>query len=690
MFIFITKKQMKKLLLFLLFIGFSNFIFSQTIQDKVGEEVFNLNFELKSSSIPKPYDAQYDVFEFKTGLIDVLLKEKPKAFKLKFPNFTIKYIKRDLHESGFVVNTTTKNNARQINCVNYEGTIEGSDNSVASLYVSEKAVSGIILDKDFNKVYTIADFISPSHDKALKLQDISNTPIKMSCDTKDIPFPDNSVQLQTSKLNLDNACVRVYLEIDYDIFVDKGGTTQSVLDYINGVMSQVKLLYTNEGVNITISEIFIWNTPSPYNCSNSGECLNQFWQNRPQFNGDIGHLISYQASGGIAYLDALCHPAQQARRAFSSIRGSYNTYPNYSWTVMVIAHEIGHNLGSRHTHACVWNGNNTAIDGCAGGTEGNCPTPSNPQEGGTIMSYCHLQPVGINFTKGFGPQPSNVIRNFIANADCVEPCDDNGGADTNLVKLEITFDNYPMEIGWEVLKNNSVAKAVGVGTYGKDLIGETLTENIFLEDGDYVLKITDSYSDGVCCTYGEGKIDVIIDGYVLSTKTDFGNQTEIQFTFPFIEPDDCENINFSNYNIISYGGSQDQGTFEVIGDNTLIIENNAWKAIEINYNVTDDTVIDFEFKSDLQGEIHGLGMDDNLSISSLRTFRVYGTQRWGIGLGEYNGGWQSYRLQIGQIFTDMGYDPFNKYLFFTADNDGGNRTSQSQFRNIKVHEGNCQ
>jgi hypothetical protein len=88
---------------------------------------------------------------------------------------------------------------------------------------------------------------------------------------------------------------------------------------------------------------------------------------------------------------------------------------------MVITHEMGHLMGSNHTHSCVWNGNNTAIDGCAA-TEGSCARPGNPSNGGTIMSYCHLQGVGINFNNGFGPQPSAVILNKIANAgSCLDP-----------------------------------------------------------------------------------------------------------------------------------------------------------------------------------------------------------------------------------------------------------------------------
>ena len=47
-------------------------------------------------------------------------------------------------------------------------------------------------------------------------------------------------------------------------------------------------------------------------------------------------------------------------------------------------------MGSSHTHACVWNGDNTAIDGCAA-TEGSCARGGiPPSNGGTIMSYCDL------------------------------------------------------------------------------------------------------------------------------------------------------------------------------------------------------------------------------------------------------------------------------------------------------------
>ena len=74
-------------------------------------------------------------------------------------------------------------------------------------------------------------------------------------------------------------------------------------------------------------------------------------------------------------------------------------YPNYSYNIQNVAHEVGHVLGLRHTHACVWNGNNSQIDDCGNvianngnkTAEGNnCFTPSSPilpGANGTIMSF---------------------------------------------------------------------------------------------------------------------------------------------------------------------------------------------------------------------------------------------------------------------------------------------------------------
>lgn len=126
--------------------------------------------------------------------------------------------------------------------------------------------------------------------------------------------------------------------------------------------------------------------------------------------------------GGVAWLGTICSGYNSRNSsgpyAFCNVGGYVNpaipTWPptlNYFWDVEVTTHEMGHTLGSPHTHACYWNGNNTAIDGCYT-LEGSCamPVPQYPVGGGTIMSYCHLTSTGIAFANGFGPQPGDIIR----------------------------------------------------------------------------------------------------------------------------------------------------------------------------------------------------------------------------------------------------------------------------------------
>jgi hypothetical protein len=132
--------------------------------------------------------------------------------------------------------------------------------------------------------------------------------------------------------------------------------------------------------------------------------------------------------------------------------------PTYSWSVMVVAHEFGHLFGSRHTHACVWNGNNTAIDGCAGATEGGCSLPGNPSGGGTIMSYCHLN-VGINFSLGFGPQPANVIVSNVNNASCLGNCCPSNITITGYYSPILTHSStWIKSSGQTIISNNTTVK----------------------------------------------------------------------------------------------------------------------------------------------------------------------------------------------------------------------------------------
>lgn len=245
------------------------------------------------------------------------------------------------------------------------------------------------------------------------------------CSMLDLPGRPKSPKGEGSRGSA-NDCVNIYWEVDHDIFQNKGNSTGN---WMIGLTNEVYTLYANDGMTLETSLIFVWVTPSPYTGPSDGLFLEQFRDHLDgNFTGDLAHLVNFQGSGGVAYLDGLCFPPYNV--AYSRVSSIYANVPVYSWSVNVCTHEIGHNIGSPHTHDCFWNGNDTRIDNCGGNAgfpAGNCNSnPPNPTNGGTIMSYCHLLPsVGINFNNGFGPQPTELLQQRIADAACLIGC---GGA----------------------------------------------------------------------------------------------------------------------------------------------------------------------------------------------------------------------------------------------------------------------
>lgn len=230
-----------------------------------------------------------------------------------------------------------------------------------------------------------------------------------------------------------NSCkeIRIFETADYSMYTRKGSSTTNSTNYLTALFNNKAVLYKNEGVMIFLKKIQV-NTSSsdPYATlpANSGRWLTKFsWITQNTLYGcDVATLFTtkYGSMGGVAWLSTLCNsyyaPDSAGPYSFCNINNTTGltvaSFPTYSWDVMVSAHELGHNLGSPHTHRCCWNppARNTVIDICQT-KEGSCPNPSvwYPAGGGTIMSYCHLQSVGINFSKGFSKQPGDTIKHRI-------------------------------------------------------------------------------------------------------------------------------------------------------------------------------------------------------------------------------------------------------------------------------------
>lgn len=673
----------------------------------------------------------YGLFEVDAENYSELLSESPERWELEIPGvpgitnkLNLKLERNNFLRHDFVLRKASDNRVVQgVNLgLHYTGIIAGEADSRVALSLLDGELTATISRTDGTRLalgkLQNQDAKSPITTYLLFPDAQLAEGQEFDCATADSGQPYSAKELSYPvDEKTDVGCIDVYFEIDYDIFTDKGGITAAA-QHLAANFNEVAALYSEIGVNLRISEILVWDQASPFSGTSSSALLTQFQSARTSFNGDVAQLVSYQASGGIAVLDGLCHPWVAARMSFSSIASNFAAVPVYSWSTMVIAHELGHLLGSQHTHACVWNGDNTAIDGCAGITEGLCGTPGIPAEGGTIMSYCHLRPQGINFNFGFGSQPSAVIANRVAAAQgcvqaiCASPPggdnpdddndDDNGdddepaqepiSCDEQTVFVNLTLDDFGMETTWLIKTETGTVIANG-GPYPKKKKGQVMRDTVCVIDGCYVFEINDSDGDGICCNYGQGSYQLKDStGNVIGSGSQFDTLDVVDFCLPEMEDDDdddeegCDVISFVENTVVTYGTNQDAGTVSLLsGGNGIFLENNSWKAIEIDYAMTTDTWVSFWFRSTQRGEVHGIGLDDDEGLSANLTFRVYGTQGWGRGdFNDYpgDGEWRHFQIPVGQFYTHQA-----RYLFFIADHDVGTRDGNSYFRDVVISEG---
>lgn len=372
----------------------------------------------------------------------------------------------------FTVKTNKEENVNYTPGVYYRGIIKNDPKSLVSFNFFENEFSGIISSPEFQNLNigrlqsenNLTTYIVYS-DMNLKKQP------NVNCETIDT---DNGAEkimppsLYFEKAEMAEHCITMYYELDYDLFTANGSDLESTMNWFSAAFNNMQTLYENDAITVALNEVFIWETLDPYQGTGyyPQDYLAAFHSLRPDFNGDVGQLIGIDGIGGgvAAAIDGLC---TENNYSYANVDFEYETIPIYSWTIMVMTHENGHVLGSRHTHACVWNGDNTAIDGCSGFVEGDCALPGIPPQGGTMMSYCHMAN-GINFSLGFGEQPKTVIINTInsqecLSSDCINTCYD---TINNFEFTEVTESS--VNLTWEDSDENADLWEFAVREFGSD------------------------------------------------------------------------------------------------------------------------------------------------------------------------------------------------------------------------------
>jgi hypothetical protein len=311
----------------------------------------------------------------------------------------------------------------------YRGMINGNPNSLAIVSVFEERIQILFADEKGNKRIQQREGLQYVFfaDEDIRI------PKEFECHTDRIDQNFHQDGSYGSGSRMTGNCVEVYVECDYESYLDNGSSVPNTEEWVAELWNEVITLYENEEIPVAVSDVLIYTEADPFiNLNSTSAVLSAFRAHIDtlDYNGRLAHFLSTRSlGGGIAYINVLCSNSYQVAVS-ASLSTTIVPFPTYSWSVEVVTHEMGHNMGSYHTHSCNWNGNNTQVDDCGNVWANNnnntpegaaCFDENNPilPEDGSIMSYCHLiSGIGIDFNIGFGPLPGDLIRDKYNTAPC--------------------------------------------------------------------------------------------------------------------------------------------------------------------------------------------------------------------------------------------------------------------------------
>lgn len=426
---------MKKILLIIL-----SFFIIPVLVSAQGINLFERIESVNSSLLQDKYkdapDAQF--FKVNKNAVAQILNSKIKTLELNVPisagtGAVLKLSEYNILTDDAVISVMTDEGEKRFTgdiafkC--YKGIYNNDVNSMAVICISENFVKGILLTT--NSSYTLSTFNDNSLSDECILYENNKLKVEndFKCGSEMMVLPEK-VKNEMQNIGQDNFTntflqANIAVEIDKITYAAYGSSVQNTTAGTLALFSVVSAVYNRDiNVKLVVPYIHIWTTTDPYTGASSGDLLDQFvdhWNaNFTSVPRTLAHFITRRAGGlgGIAYLDVLCNNVSSGLGyGFSNISGAFSQLPLYSWDVMVVAHELGHNFGSPHTFSCSWPGG--PIDTCYR-PEGSCYSGPTRSRTGTIMSYCHLNG-NIDLRLGFGPLPKALIRSSAENAPCMSP-----------------------------------------------------------------------------------------------------------------------------------------------------------------------------------------------------------------------------------------------------------------------------
>eukprot|EP00581_Thalassiosira_minuscula_P008174 CAMPEP_0183710894 /NCGR_PEP_ID=MMETSP0737-20130205/6515_1 /TAXON_ID=385413 /ORGANISM="Thalassiosira miniscula, Strain CCMP1093" /LENGTH=1000 /DNA_ID=CAMNT_0025939263 /DNA_START=179 /DNA_END=3181 /DNA_ORIENTATION=+ len=187
--------------------------------------------------------------------------------------------------------------------------------------------------------------------------------------------------------------INLAIAVDAD-FIRRQGNMESAVEYINWLVSGASKIFEEE-INAHLNVVRIEETEIFRNVDNLRDGLKTMRLHYEDTISDLdgAHLVhamlGEHIGGGIAFIDTVCD-SKWGVGLSSGLRGSMrNLDDDALQDAFMVAHELGHSLGSGHT----FDGYDPPVDTCDGNI---CPDELPIQNSATIMSYCNFCDGGLD------------------------------------------------------------------------------------------------------------------------------------------------------------------------------------------------------------------------------------------------------------------------------------------------------
>lgn len=251
-----------------------------------------------------------------------------------------------------------------------------------------------------------------------------------------------------------SATARLAIETDFEFLQRFAGNTTAATDYVGDLVAYASTIYAREvDTTLLVQSLSLWTAAADPWAETNPTCglyeFGRYWNdNRAGVSRTLAHFLSGKTTtAGVAWIGVLCSSAFNVDLGTAcpaltpridnygggygytgGISGAFDLgNPGVMWDIVAMAHEIGHNFNSPHTH-CYANvgGNANPIDACSASQAGQAGCYSgvtslpgvgaltggvSGQRNGTIMSYCHLLSGGFgNIAMTFGASHTYGIQ----------------------------------------------------------------------------------------------------------------------------------------------------------------------------------------------------------------------------------------------------------------------------------------